>query len=476
MSTVLAGITYKSCMVYINNIIIASATFDQHPQDLENILQCLRSADLTLNLDKCMFCGKEFTFIGHVITPAGIKTDSSKIKVTKFANFLVCQVTRHAQLTDPPVALTQWDTNACESAMEKLKQLLVSVPILKFPDFFKPFSVHTDACKAGLGATLMQQDEEGRDYAIAYASHTLHQSEHPYSMTEKECLAVTWALEYFRPYLKGTYFTVYMDHSSLCWTLQLQEFDFSIDYCSGKVNCVTDTLSQNPAQGETCPVDLLLHYSSLSSIHPYQEALGALRIKITNLIYTLSDDLLYYIDMDVNCHMRPMKTLLTHYHDHPQLVTKEWQRPMVDSPIEFTGQVCIDISNYVRSCTTCQLTKPSQQNPAGFMVLIHATYPWKYVGVDFLGPLPRTQGNCYILLFVDYFTKCTKTFAVSSATIGVVTSIFIGGSAVRHGAPKYLTSDRRSPFISELFEFTICLLGTEYQLTTAFHPQTNMTE
>uniref|UniRef100_A0A3B5QEI9 Integrase catalytic domain-containing protein n=1 Tax=Xiphophorus maculatus TaxID=8083 RepID=A0A3B5QEI9_XIPMA len=123
-----------------------------------------------------------------------------------------------------------------------------------------------------------------------------------------------------------------------------------------------------------------------------------------------------------------------------------------------------DVKRYVTSCSVCQLTKPSQQKQAGLMVPIVPKKPWEYTGVDFVGPLPRTQsGNAYLLVFVDYFSKWID--------VKFLSEIF-----ARHGSPNYLISDRGSPFVSELFEHTVSALGSTHRLTTAYHPQTNATE
>uniref|UniRef100_A0A3B3RKZ9 Integrase catalytic domain-containing protein n=1 Tax=Paramormyrops kingsleyae TaxID=1676925 RepID=A0A3B3RKZ9_9TELE len=119
----------------------------------------------------------------------------------------------------------------------------------------------------------------------------------------------------------------------------------------------------------------------------------------------------------------------------------------------------------------------SQQKPSGLLVPIMATYPWEYVGVDFVGPLPRTaQGNAHILVFVDYFTKWVEVSALREATAAVVADRFMDNIVAWHGAPKYLISDRGTPFVNAVFDTLLRTLGTEHRLTTAYHPQTNMTE
>lgn len=103
--------------------------------------------------------------------------------------------------------------------MDILKRGITSAPVLRFPDFTFPFFVHADAFDPGLAAALMQKDAEGREVVEAYASQSLHKAEKPYSTPAKECLAVIWALEHFRPYVEGLHVTVFTDHNSLKWLM-----------------------------------------------------------------------------------------------------------------------------------------------------------------------------------------------------------------------------------------------------------------
>ncbi|KAI4875406.1 hypothetical protein NFI96_025872, partial [Prochilodus magdalenae] len=202
--------------------------------------------------------------VSRIVTPEGILPDTDKISavlafpvpsdvrqvrqflgLTSYYQRFVNNYARHAE---PLFALTRRNTpfvwNAdCQQAMDYLRSCLTSAPILSFPDFDRPFCLHTDACVIGLGAVLMQRDNAEREVVIAYASGTLHKSEKPYSMTEKECLGVIWALEHFRPCNEGLPVSIYTDHSSLkwlmsrpspsgClarWCLHLQDFGSSIN-------------------------------------------------------------------------------------------------------------------------------------------------------------------------------------------------------------------------------------------------------
>ncbi len=104
------------------------------------------------------------------------------------------------------------------------------------------------------------------------------------------------------------------------------------------------------------------------------------------------------------------------------------------------------------------------------MVPICPQYPWEYAGLDFVGPLPQTpSGSAYILVFVDYFSKWIEVCAVREATALVAARKLLSEVFARHGAPKYLISDRGSVFMSDLFKHTVSALCTEHRLTTAYH-------
>jgi hypothetical protein len=101
-------------------------------------------------------------------------------------------------------------------AFEKLKQALITSPILIFPNFEKQFVLLTDASTFGLGAILSQLDEDGNDRVIAYASRTCNKAESNYSATELECLAIVWAVKHFHAYIYGQRFKLITDHVALC--------------------------------------------------------------------------------------------------------------------------------------------------------------------------------------------------------------------------------------------------------------------
>jgi phospholipid-translocating ATPase len=103
-----------------------------------------------------------------------------------------------------------------------LKHKLSESPVLKVPDFNKPFVVQTDASDVGIRAILSQTDEKGHEHPIAFASRKLKPREQKYAVIEKECLAIIWALGFFYPYLYGQHFVIETDHQPLKWLHQMK--------------------------------------------------------------------------------------------------------------------------------------------------------------------------------------------------------------------------------------------------------------
>nr|XP_049466988.1 uncharacterized protein LOC125908330 [Anopheles coluzzii] len=278
MNNILQEFIGKFCYVYLDDIIITGNNLKHHLQNISIILKRLSEFNLKIQLDKCEFLKKETEFLGHVITAEGIKPDPTKIEKIKNWKLPTNQkeikqflgligyyrrfIKDFSKLAKP---LTQYlkkeetvnvkDTNYTQ-AFEKLKNILTSDQILSYPNFNLPFILTTDASNYALGAVLSQvQDKIERP--IAFASRSLNKTENNYSTTEKEALAIIWAVNKYYPYLYGQKFTLITDHKPLTfiktstrnskilrWRLELENFDYDIQYKEGKANVVADALSR----------------------------------------------------------------------------------------------------------------------------------------------------------------------------------------------------------------------------------------
>ena len=140
----------------------------------------------------------------------------------------------------------------CEAAFKHLKGLLITTPVLAYPQFGpnKRFILETDASGCGLCAVLSQEQSDDKLHPIAYASRSLHQHEQNYAISELETLGLVWSVKHFRIYLQGHQYTVYTDHSACVslpntprpsaklawWAMTIQEFDLTIKHRAGRKN------------------------------------------------------------------------------------------------------------------------------------------------------------------------------------------------------------------------------------------------
>ncbi|CAF3343980.1 unnamed protein product [Rotaria socialis] len=169
MDIVLAGLKWQCCLVYIDDVVIFSPTFEQHIKDLEKVFQALQSANLTLKASKCQFCRREMRYLGHIITQNGFKPDPDLIKSVK--NFPQPKKDQryYSKIAEP---LQQQLRNSqkgnhhlnwskgCTDAFEILKNRLTNAPIMNTPNFEQSFILELEACEYGVGAVLTQEYEE----------------------------------------------------------------------------------------------------------------------------------------------------------------------------------------------------------------------------------------------------------------------------------------------------------------------------
>ena len=190
----------------------------------------------TLNLKKCIFCAPFGILLGHIVCKQGLMVDPAKIAIiVKFPPLKsvkqLCTTLGHtgyyrkfikgyAQITAPMEKKLKKDikfewTPECQESLDILKEKMVTAPILVFPDWSKEFHVHVDASSIALGIVLAQSGEGNIDHPIYFASRKLSIAEKNYTTTEREGLAMVYALQKFQHYMLGSHFKMFTDHSAL---------------------------------------------------------------------------------------------------------------------------------------------------------------------------------------------------------------------------------------------------------------------
>ena len=286
MEKVLAGLSWKLCILYLDDIIIFSRTFSQHLDHLDQILNRLSEANLKLSPNKCHFLRKEVTFLGHTVSEKGIATDEEKIKAVKdwpipknvkqVRSFVgLCSyyrkfVPKFASIAKPLHKLTElntkfiWDEK-CQKSFDTLKQALISSPILAFPTEEGRFIIDADASLAGMGSVLSQV-QDGVEKVVSYYSKTFSKPERQYCVTRKELLAVVSSIKNFHHYLYGRHFLVRSDHGALRWLINFKNpegqiarwlevlgtYDFEIQHRAGRIHSNVDALSRRHSLPTSC--------------------------------------------------------------------------------------------------------------------------------------------------------------------------------------------------------------------------------
>lgn len=210
METVLAGVQWQIYLLYLDDGIVVGRTFEDMLTNLRTVFNRLKGAGLKLKPTKCRLFARQVRFLGYIVSGEGITTDPDKAKIvnewlvpsnfTELRSFLgLCSYHRkHIQqlsatakclhrLTEKGRAFV-W-TNECQETFDKLKQRLVSSPILAHPDFTKPFILDTDASNGAICA-ILSQEIDGQERVTTYASRTLSKAERQYYLTRKELLAI----------------------------------------------------------------------------------------------------------------------------------------------------------------------------------------------------------------------------------------------------------------------------------------------
>ena len=267
---------FPGVLIIFDDILVFSNTFEEHTARLGAVLERCSQVGIRLNKKKCKFLCDEVKYIGHIITPEGLKPDPEKIvaitqmpapadkkgiqrflgMVTYLARYIpnLSEKTHHLRTMLHKDKVFCWNFEQ-QKAFDDLKKDLTDDTALAHYDVTKPVEIHTDACQAGLGACLLQQGKP-----VAYASRSLTETEKRYANIEKELLSVVFGLERFNQYVYGKHVQVYTDHKPLTpismkpihanparcqrLLLRLQKYDYKLSYKPGKDHVIPDTLSR----------------------------------------------------------------------------------------------------------------------------------------------------------------------------------------------------------------------------------------
>ena len=281
MNKIFGDMYGKGVETYIDDIVIAGRTKEEHDNNLNEVVKRLEKFNLRCSAKKVQYRSRQIVLLGFVIDGINIMAEKEKIRKVEeyamprtatelrrflglagiFREFIKGYASKTAVLTDllkGKINKLCWNSVA-EDAFENLKKEFKSIQNIKILDRQKKIVLRTDASRTGIGAVLLQEDKEGKLRPVRWLSKKLTQTESKYSVSEIEMLAIKWAVLKLEYELSGKKFIIETDHKCLVRVMDAQEFNnkriarmrnaiqhlcFEIKYVKGEENNAADALSR----------------------------------------------------------------------------------------------------------------------------------------------------------------------------------------------------------------------------------------
>lgn len=506
MDSVLAGLKWQSCLVYLDDIVVFSSSFDEHLAHLRQVLLRISEAGLSIKLAKCRFASTEIDYLGFLITPDGLKPNPSKIAAISdfpvpsssddvrsflgLAGYFRSFVSQFSVKAAPLNALLKKDvvfswSPETHASFLALKQALLADPVLRFPVMDKPFEIHSDgACTAGIGAILGQRDETNKFYAVSYISRSLSPAERNYGVSEVEALAIVWAIKSFAAYITGSHFTVITDHQALTflmnsvdlrgrlarWALLLQQHSFTIKYRPGVANSSPDSLSRHPMSHTVAA----LRVSDLMAAQAKDDFCQSILSSSPGAPFSVPDGVLYHGSQIVlpvalrqsvfyAAHSIPMGGHLGFSKTVSRISSSYWF-PSLPSWVRSS----------VQSCQVCQAFKSPRRSLGHSSPSTSMAGPFDTVAIDTYGPLPRSiNGNRYVLVMQDVFSRYVILAPVPQNSDTELAKAISERLIAEHGCARVFMSDNGQPYAAHLIAHLCKHLSISQRFAPMYHPQSN---
>uniref|UniRef100_A0A5S6R481 RNA-directed DNA polymerase n=1 Tax=Trichuris muris TaxID=70415 RepID=A0A5S6R481_TRIMR len=509
---VLRGIS--GCFAYVDDILVASASEQEHLQLLTKLFNRLGEFGLKVNPDKCVLGVHSLVFLGHLVDHNGIKPSPAKVEAIQhfpkpstakqlrqflgminFYRRFLPHLADTLKPLDELVAKTRsriaWTAEANDS-FANAKSALAKATLLGHPEPSAPLALMVDASDQGIGAVLQQRiGDTWRP--LAFFSRRLQERQKRYSTFGRELLAVYTAMKHFRSSIEGHDVTVFTDHKPLVRAFEngsqnlsdreMRQLDYitsmhtRVRHLSGKDNIVADALSRR------------IHATTYSNVVPSAKEVALAQSNDPGLQWAKDHSSLRLVAEPIEDSALPVwKDISTgrprtyvpaslrqaifhaiHGLSHPG--TRATRRLMLARYV-WPG-IQKDVAHWTRHCLQCQKAKIHRhtRSPPKDFPLPHSRF--EHVHIDIVGPLPNSNGFRYILTAVDRFTRWPEAWPIRDTSAQTVAETFFTNWIARFGVPCQVTSDRGRQFESHVWASLSTLLGINHTLTSAYHPQAN---
>lgn len=520
----------RSIISYVDEVIICSNTIEKGLNILNEFMQAVAKAGLTLRPSKCVFMHTQVKFLGHVVSDKGIQPGEEKTQcieeyaqpqnetqvrrflgITGFFRKFVPEYSLIAQPLSKLLKKNQqfgWHEEQ-NNAFKRLKEAITSHPVLTLYDSAKFHEVHTDASVVGIAGVLLQREEDGVK-PVFYYSRLTSDAESRYSSHELEVLAITETVGRFRIYLLGSRFLVVTDCNAVAtlkastaliprvarWWLKLQEFDFECIHRAGDQLPHVDGMSRQPvlqqAEEQLTVADKILKITPIDEdwIYTIQrqdpkicEIFEILKGKgdttrwpQVKVEYVISSSRLYRITADGRRLVIPQSIrwrITKSNHDDAGHYGVEKTLSRMGKQFWFP-RMRRYVKSYIDACPECCINKVKGGKQESQMHLQDIIpIPFRSINIDHVGPFPKSKrGNCHILVIVCAFTKYTVLVAVRNTKTAPVINALEQLFAV-FGQPLRIVSDRGTSFTSKEFENFVKQHGIQHVKTAVRTPRAN---